>query len=229
MQKLSVTPTAGELRLGLGYWGFELLVLPAVLSLVFPVIAPALSEAGQNLVFFALNFICLCAILRRFLLDSLRLLPEAPLRLLVVGLAAFAAFWAVSLGLRWLFGTLFPGFTNVNDNAIGQMAKANYAATAIGTVLLAPVAEELVFRGLIFGSLHSHSRGLAYGVSCGVFALIHILSYVGQYPAATLLLCFFQYLPAGVCLGWAFEKSGSIFTPMAVHMAINLITLQTLR
>ena len=229
MQKLSATPTAAEVQLGLGYWGFQLLVLPAVFSLTVPILTPGLLEAHQNLIYFSLNFLYLCAIMRRFLRCSIQNLPKPPRQLLVPGIVAFAVFWLCSLGFRWLLGQIVPAFSNVNDDAIAQMAKSNYIATAIGTVLLAPVAEELVFRGLIFGALHSRSRLAAYGVSCTVFALIHVLGYLGQFPASTLVLCFVQYLPAGICLGWAYEKSGSIFTPMAVHMAVNLITLQTMR
>lgn len=229
MQKLSTVPTAAELRLGLGYWGFQLLVLPSVFSLTVPILAPGLSEAHQNLIYFSLNFLCLCAIMHRFLLASLKSLPEQPWRLLAPALISLGSFWLFSFVFQWVFNQIHPDFSNVNDAAIAQMAQSNYILTAIGTVLLAPVAEELVFRGLIFGALHSRSRLAAYGVSCTVFALIHILGYLGQYSAVTLLLCFLQYLPAGACLGWAFEKSGSIFVPMAVHMAVNFITLQTLR
>ena len=46
---------------------------------------------------------------------------------------------------------------------------------------------------------------------------------------APLLLCFVQYLPAGLCLGWAYARADSIFAPTLMHMIINLIGMLAMR
>ncbi len=105
------------------------------------------------------------------------------------------------------------------------MVRSSPAAMAIATVLLVPPAEELIFRGLIFGCAAEKSGALGYALSCALFALVHILGYVGAYSPAQLACCFVQYLPAGIALAWAYHFSGSIFSPIAIHALINAMSL----
>ena len=118
---------------------------------------------------------------------------------------------------------LMPSFFNVNDAAIGQSIRQSFWVMAVGTVLLAPVAEELLYRALLFGAVHRKSRLLAYILSILVFCGIHVVGYIGSYSPTLLAVCFLQYLPGGLVLAWAYEKSGNILTSIAIHMAINAI------
>ena len=45
----------------------------------------------------------------------------------------------------------------------------------------------------------------------------------------TLLVCFLQYLPAGIALAGAYEVSGTIIVPMLMHITINLIAIVAMR
>ena len=67
------------------------------------------------------------------------------------------------------------------------------------------------------------SRFWAYAISAAVFCAVHVLSYVGRYEPALLALNFLQYLPAGLILAWAYEKSGSILCPILIHMGVNAL------
>ena len=111
------------------------------------------------------------------------------------------------------------------DSNIEQIAGHGFALMCLFTVLFAPLAEELMFRGLIFGSLRPRSRFLAYAVSMLAFALLHVLGYIGSYPVSTLALCLVQYLPAGFALAWALEFSGSIWASIGVHMLANAFAM----
>ena len=122
--------------------------------------------------------------------------------------------------------TLVPDFTNVNDAAILEMVKKHYTLMSIGTVFLAPVAEECFYRGLIFRNLYDTHPILAYLVSIVVFSLAHVLNYVGMESFRTLALCFLQYLPAGLWLAWSYIKGESIFVPIFIHAAVNFITIR---
>ena len=85
------------------------------------------------------------------------------------------------------------------------------------------------FRGLFFGSLYRRSKVLAYCLSVFVFALIHVLNYFGVYPVDLLCLCLLQYIPAGIFLAWAYEKSDSILCPILMHIVINAIGIFSMR
>ena len=58
-----------------------------------------------------------------------------------------------------------------------------------------------------------------------VFAIIHILGYIGKYSLLELLLAVLQYLPAGLCLAWSYTKADTIFAPVIIHAVINFITI----
>ena len=124
---------------------------------------------------------------------------------------------------------LDPGYVNQNDASIAAMTKGSYYLMLLGTVILAPVAEECVFRGLLFRNLWKVNMGAAYAVSMAAFSVIHIVNYVGVYSPLRLLLAFLQYLPAGLCLSWCYTKSGSIYGPIIMHSLINLYSLNLLR
>jgi membrane protease YdiL (CAAX protease family) len=99
----------------------------------------------------------------------------------------------------------------------------------IGVVFLVPVTEEMLYRGLIFRELLHTSKAAAYLVSMAAFAAIHVLGYIGSYDIGRLVLCFIQYLPAGLCLAWAYAKSDSLFAPVLIRALINAYTVSKLR
>ena len=145
---------------------------------------------------------------------------------MVLGLAAYCACnWAVT----WIIRQLAPSFSNYNDASIAAMSRGSYYLMLVGTVILVPPVEECLYRGLIFRNLYGKSRWAAYLVSILAFALIHILGYVGQYSPLELLMAVLQYLPAGLCLAWAYTKADTIFAPIVIHAAINFISIHGLR
>jgi membrane protease YdiL (CAAX protease family) len=82
-------------------------------------------------------------------------------------------------------------------------------------VLFAPVAEELFFRGIVFNAwLREAGRVLAYVGSAALFALIH-LSLVSLLPIFLL----------GLALAWAYERTGSLLTPIVMHATVNGISV----
>ena len=80
----------------------------------------------------------------------------------------------------------------------------------LGLVLVAPFAEELVFRGLGFATLGRYALPL----TAALFALAHGLP-VLLIPVAI----------AGLALGWVRQKSGSVLPGMGVHMSLNALAL----
>ena len=141
----------------------------------------------------------------------------------------FVAYYACNWFTTWAVRQLVPSFSNYNDHSIAAILKGNYFLMLIGTVILVPPVEECLFRGLIFRNLYGKSRWAAYIVSILAFAVIHIIGYIGSYSAIELLMAFLQYLPAGLCLAWAYTKADTIFAPIVIHAAINFISINGLR
>ncbi len=213
--------TRRETLAGSVYLMIELFLLPDILILVNRLLSAPLSAAQLNFIYFAVNFAAILCIFRRFLLYCVRQAAERPAQMLLCAAVWLGVYWSVSLLLGLLIQHIAPDFSNVNDNGIQAMAQSEWGLTALGTVLLVPTVEETLYRGLLFGSLHARSRLCAYLVSVTVFSAIHVIGFLGKYSISTLLLCFLQYIPAGLCLCRAYEASGSILPPILIHTAVN--------
>ena len=227
--KLSISMTRQETLLGWGYLLLSMFVLPFVLVITNSQLAKPLSETVINLIYFAVNFLAIAVIFRRFLWACIKAALAAPgrcLRFAVFGLALyFIATFLVAMAIT----LVNPDFSNVNDSSIADLAREHYPLMVFATVFLVPVTEETLYRGLLFQGLHRKNRALAYFLSVSIFAGIHIMGYIGMSDFLTLVLCFVQYLPAGIFLAWAYEKSDTIVTPMLMHIIINLIGMIALR
>lgn len=77
----------------------------------------------------------------------------------------------------------------------------------------APLAEEVLFRGVLFGWLRRHVPFWPSAfASALVFSLMHMI--VEVMPPTIVL---------GVLFAWMYERSASLWTPIAVHMLHNAI------
>lgn len=221
MTSLPVSLTHTEKHLGWCFWGLQLLALPTIITLLVPVIAPNLGAAEQNFLYLAVSFLAVSALLLRFLRESLKVFLARPFYALRWAGICYILYWVSFLVLRFLLGTFVPTFQNVNDTAVFDLLNENRTLTTIGVVLLAPITEELLYRGVLFGSIHSYSPFAAYALSCIAFSAVHVVGYIGTWDALTLVLCFLQYIPAGLCLAWSYARSGTILAPILIHIAVN--------
>jgi len=122
--------------------------------------------------------------------------------------------WSVvaSLGLlipsTWLQEHM-PELPNIVEQEFDMILKDRWGYLAIG--LLAPLAEEIVFRGAILRSLlEKMSPWTAIALSALLFAVFHLNP--AQMPHAFLV---------GLLLGWMYWRTGSILPGMAYHWANN--------
>ena len=221
--KLSISMTRRETILGWIHLLFSLFALPVVLYLINGLLNGPLSDTEVNLAFMGLNFLAVGLIFRRFLTSSVKAAANRPWRVLTFAAAGFALYYLGSIAIATVIVFVSPDFSNVNDNAVIGLFQEHAALMSIFTVLLVPVAEETLYRGLLFQGFQRKSRLLAYCLSTVIFAGIHVVGYIGSADLITLCLCFAQYLPAGITLAWAYEKADTIAAPMLMHMIINMI------
>lgn len=214
---------------GFLYLAFELFLLPSLLRWCNRQLSPSLSTAELNFLYYLLNFLAVLLIFHEFLGHNLTQVTQHPAYFCQAVILGLAAYYACFYALDFLMDSITPGFTNYNDGAIAEMSHGSYFLMLVGTVILVPVAEECFFRGLIFRNLYGKSRWAAYLVSMIAFAAIHILGYIGLYSPLELIMAVLQYLPAGLCLAWAYQKSGTIFAPIVIHACINFLGIQRLR
>ncbi len=217
--------TRREQLWGLGYTLVSLFLLPSIL----PDLLPNASAVLLNTVYYVLNFLCLGFLLRKFLRKAVIFAGKRPLSMLAWAAAGLALYLLANSLLSFGINRFFPNYFNRNDADIAQQLGENFPIMVINTVFLVPFAEELMHRGVIFGSLHPKNPIASYLFSAVFFSLVHILGYLGILSAAEFFLSFLQYLPAGLILAWCYQKSGCIFTSVLLHAAINTIGILALR
>ena len=83
----------------------------------------------------------------------------------------------------------------------------------VAVVIGAPIAEEIFFRGLLFGSLRARLGFIrAAVISAAVFGLFHV-------QPLLILVMFF----VGLGLAILYERRGSLVAPIAAHAVFNII------
>ncbi|MBR2309663.1 MAG: CPBP family intramembrane metalloprotease [Oscillospiraceae bacterium] len=229
MEKISVTLTHKEKMLGWIYYPLQLLIIPLVISLVNALIGYPMNEAVLNFVYFAVNFVCILLIGFRFLKNNAKNALKAPLRCISSAVIGLFFYWGLSYIIQIFIMIIDPTFFNVNDASIDNMIQENSTLMTVGIVLLVPIAEEFLYRGLFFSQFYNRKPIAAYLISTCIFAAIHVVGYAFDYPMLRLVLCFLQYLPAGIAMGWAYARADSIWASILMHTAINLIGALAMR
>ena len=213
--------TEKEMRTGWLWLALQMLLLPSLITQL----AGGLGSAAVNFLYHLVSFAAVLVLFRGFLARSLRSFGRGIGKALPVIALALAAYYLSGWLVNRVILALDGEFFNVNDNSIRSLRQQGMVLTALATVVLAPVSEECLFRGLIFHTAGKYGTAAAYLVSAAGFAALHIAGYLGAAPALRLGLCFLQYLPVGLILAAAMERTGSIVTAMCIHFIINAVSM----
>ena len=179
--ELGYTGNLGAVMSALSYWVAGLAMLPSA--------RPVLREAKK-----------------RMALSHLR--RERPRNYIIALLVSCCAV----LGLNLLFD-----LTGIIDNSAAYQAVAAgqlSASLAVGLIcygIISPLAEELVFRGIVYNELkRSYRLPLAMLISALLFGLYHMNPVQGGYGFIM-----------GLLLAYLYEYFGSFLWPVLVHMLAN--------
>ncbi len=138
--------------------------------------------------------------------------------------AMFIAVWPlvyVSLYIILLIGRIIvgPEFQMEQNDGLTVILEYNQLSLRILMIFFAavliPIFEELVFRGL----LQNYMRNLNYGPWQSIFIISIIFSVLHplmHFPAILIL---------SVCMGYAYEKSGSLLRSIFIHIFFNASTI----
>jgi membrane protease YdiL (CAAX protease family) len=132
-----------------------------------------------------------------------------------VGVAALGA--ASQVSLTWLHEQLRWNWLKPELQAPVQLLQQQkwpahlLAVQAITTVLIAPVGEEILFRGILYTAIKQRGRPqMALWVTAALFALIHFS------PVNLLSLLFLAIVLAAL-----YEKTKNLLAPILLHSAFN--------
>lgn len=92
-------------------------------------------------------------------------------------------------------------------------------ALVLGAVAVAPVAEELLYRGMLFTAFR---RRLALWPALGLSGLVFGMSHWETTLEGSLLVLLIV-VPLGMFLAWLYERTGTLLVPILAHATFNLI------
>lgn len=141
-------------------------------------------------------------------------------------LSAVAIGYAVMILLVWLIrlvvGLVFPGAS------LPSGVRLNPGAFWVVGIILAPIAEEVLFRGVVFGFIREQNAVAAYIISAFLFSLYHMWEGIlaGFNPA--MLWALVLWVPASIVLGWSYARGRTVLAPIVLHVLLNalLVTVE---
>lgn len=156
---------------------------------------------------------------------ALGLAPGAGLgaKLEVLGLGAPRRAWAwlpaalvAGVGLRFIAQYALRLVPATGESAVQAFVSwpsglLSFACLAV----LVPLAEEVFFRGLVFGVVERRSRGLAFAMAGSLFVLAHLPQTWGQWGALVSLAC------TGFALSGLRWASRSTLVSATAHLVFN--------
>ncbi len=182
-----------------------------------PSVIAILSLAGLTSTFFALG---LARVTGRLSLADLGLKQHRGRSPLLLAPAVWVTYLPLFALVSW--GNLeilrFLEIEAESQQLVEMFLASNAARTSpiiwVGAVILIPFAEELFFRGCLYGGLKSLcSRPVAMAGSALVFGLLH------EPSVALPVTCL------GLVLAWLYERTGSLIAPVLLHGLHNGIQL----
>ncbi len=213
--------TVEEQRVGWVFFALYLAVLPFLVGLVTRFLDEHLelgfTAAQSSAIYYAAVLLLLVAIFWDFLKNAFRILQDNTQRnllALVVGVAG---------------GLLFTVLFSLVPLPVGNPVIIDYKeqflmaprSTAAVVMFLRPLVEEILYRGLLFGSLRKKNRAVAYAVSIGVSALGAAWQFMLPDGGPLYLLLALQYIPLAAAATWCYDIGGSVLTPMAVRVILS--------
>jgi membrane protease YdiL (CAAX protease family) len=138
-----------------------------------------------------------------------------------LGLVLYLAVaFGVGLFLTLVFQALFGDQVTVPEQISSDLSSAGRAGAVVLALIVAPVTEELFYRGILFRSVRDR-RGFWPGalVSALVFGLVHYVP--APWQDALLLQSVMVFTGFGLSL--IYERRGSMIANIAAHMGFNTI------
>lgn len=232
MKKSRFDLTSFTSRMTRGETIAALLWLPLHIWLL-PLLLSSLPEAGElsvlaiNIIVYVTGVLYMLLLLGRFLRRDFDPLCDHLRYCILQVLICYGMMLAFNMILNSLLLLLLPSDSaNPNGAAVMEMADREFGKTAALAIFLAPLVEEPIFRGAIFGGLWERSRPLAYIVSMLLFSIYHVWGYALQDPIYWIFLL--QYLPVSWLLCRCYERCNSIWGSIFFHMTVNAVSISAL-
>ncbi len=208
-------------RIGFGYALFSAISLTAALIIQLVVLAVYPTFYDSTLFLNLLSPISLYLFALPFLLILLSGCKASPPEKKNFGIGEFILYLIVSFGVMYIgsyIGSFLMDFISAcvgydYSNALTSIIDYdNLWITAIFTVIVAPIGEELVFRKLFIDRTRKYGTFVSVGLSALMFGLMH-----GNFYQ------FFYAFGIGLILGYIYYTTGKLYLTVLIHAIVNFV------
>lgn len=151
---------------------------------------------------------------------------------MVKGIVALVLWWPAVSCVSWSAGALQWWSSGVPSPSIGhdtlaQLVDAPIDAwwwlTACSAVVIAPILEELLYRGFMQQALRRAGAGpwVSIAIVASLFSAMHLASVPIESRASTIA----ALTVLGLMFGWLAERTGTLVASIAAHAAFNMANL----
>jgi membrane protease YdiL (CAAX protease family) len=185
-----------------------------------------LTNIEINAIYYSIGFVLITVFMFKFLKASFHDLCDNKINTLKGILLGYLINLAMLYIVSIVLAVVLKGeIANPNNDAAIELAEIDPNIMTAISVFLAPFVEEVLFRGIAFGTIRNRSRILAYVVSALLFSVYHLFSYFLTELDWTVFIYALQYLPGSIALAWCYEKSRNIWGCIFLHMLINFVSI----
>lgn len=214
-----------ERILGFVWLPMHVVVLPLFLgALALLILHREPDAAALNAFYYLLSFVFVLIALWNFLRESFHVFVQRMSYCILIIFAAYLLNSVLSVLLTAIMH-FFGELETPNNDAIAEVADLHFKQVFATAVLMAPIVEECLFRGIIFGTIARRSRAAGYVVSILLFSLYHVWQFALLEHNWAMLLNGAAYIPLSAALAFCYDRTESIWTPIFFHMFINSAAL----
>lgn len=166
-------------------------------------------------------------VFHKFLFQSFATLKKHPMKVLGTVIVALILNLGAGQMMELIQKWTSLQIANANNDLVVGLLKQHPLVVGLSVCLLAPLTEECLWRGLVFGETKRLNKIFAYLLSISLFALLHVCQSIGTQSWWMIALSFVTYLPSGAILAWAYNHTNTIWCSILAHCAINALACCT--
>ncbi len=204
----------------IGYLPMHTVILPLLIGVAINMGRVSLAEG--NMLVYAIGLIYMVCFMPKFLRREFDAFCDRP----VLCFKEIAISYGLILACNLLVNgaLLLIGFgKNPNNSTVLDLVEDTTGNMSAAVLFMAPVIEEIMFRGGIFSTLYKKSRFIAYVMTVGFFSLYHVWGYAILNPWNWVYLL--QYIPVSYLICRCYERTNSIWASILLHVINNGVAL----
>lgn len=196
-------------------------LVPLLLGAVVSWWPVAVSDAQKYTVYYLIGFLYVLIFLWRFVKSDWMALWDRKLITLLTLLLTHLINLVLSFAIAALTVAIWQDGAEAFASEIPGLSGALPEGMFTPLVLLAPLAEEALFRGVVFGTLRPRSRAAAYIVSIALFAVHSVWQTAAANPGVSFLFLAISTIPVGAATAYCYERTQCIWASALYRALLN--------